>query len=439
MGAANWLSERLRLEGDRGLLGKAFPAEDSFLLGEVALFSFVIIVLTGIYLGVFYEPSTSTVTYQGVVAQYQGQDMPASYVSVLHITYAVPFGMFIRRLHHWGAHLFIASLGLHMLRVFFTGAYRNPREPNWVIGGLLALLAMFASYTGYSLPFDEFASTATGIGYNIAKSVPLVGDFAAKLLFAGTFPATGTIPRLFFIHVMLIPLAIAGLLGLHMFILVRQKHTEAARSTEDATLAGVDESDGSVVIGLPAFPNQAAVSMVVFFLTAALLALLAGLFPVHNVAAYGPNDPAGTPSIVMPDWFLMWFYGFLKIIPSTFSFSVLGVEFNTEFWGGVFLPGIVIGVLILWPFIDRSEGEAHFTADPLARPFQTAVGVGAIVLVLSSSLAGMNNLLASALGTTAAAITPLLTVLVVALPILAAVATYVLASGAEPAGGDDRV
>ena len=436
MGAFSWLNDRLRLDQDKGLLGKAFPAEDTFLLGEIALFSFVILALTGIFLGVFYEPSTTKIAYDGTVAQYQGQDVPASFASVLHITYAVPFGMFVRRLHHWGAHLFIASLGLHMMRVFFTGAYRNPREPNWVIGSLLALLAIFASYTGYSLPFDEFASTATGIGYNIAKSVPLVGDFAAELLFAGTFPSAGTIPRLFFLHVMVIPAAIAVLLGIHMFILVRQKHTEGRRSSADAEQAGVSDDDGSVVIGLPAFPNQAAVSMVVFFLTAATLSLLAGLFPVHNIAAYGPNNPAGTPAIVMPDWFLMWLFGFLKIIPSTFTFHVLGVEFNTEFWGGVVLPGIVFTGLIVWPFIDRTESESHFSADPLSRPFPTAVGIGAIVLVLIASLAGMNNLLATALGTTSDVLTPILTVLVIVLPPVAAVATYILAKGA---GGDDRV
>ncbi|MFB6134414.1 MAG: cytochrome bc complex cytochrome b subunit [Halanaeroarchaeum sp.] len=435
--AREWLSARLKLGGNTGILGKAFPAEDSFLLGEVALFSFVIIVLTGIFLGTFYEPSTAKVAYQGAVAQYQGQEMPASYVSVLHITYDIPFGMFVRRLHHWGAHLFIASLGLHMLRVFFTGAYRNPREPNWVVGSLLALLAMFASYTGYSLPYDEFASTATGIGYNIAKAVPLVGDFLARLVFAGEFPASGTIPRVFFLHVLVIPLAIAGLLAVHMLILMLQKHTEGQRSSELADLAGVEEDDDSVVIGLPMVPNQAAVSMVVFFLTAATLAFLAGFLPVHNIAAYGPNNPASTPAVVMPDWFLMWLYGFLKIIPSTFTVHVAGVEFNTEFWGGVLLPGIVFGVLILWPFIDRAGDESHFSTDPLARPMRTAVGVGAIVLVLIASLAGMNNLLATAIGTTTGAVTPILTVLVIVVPILATLATYLLAAGAET-GGDGR-
>jgi hypothetical protein len=154
------VDDRFDLEGAQSFLGKAFPAEDSFLLGEVALFCFVILVLSGTFLGFFFEPSTSQVEYEGSIAEYQGEEMPEAYVSVLNITYDVPFGMLIRRLHHWAAHLFVASLGLHMLRVFFTGAYRNPREPNWLVGAGLAGASMFAAYTGYALPFDEVASTA---------------------------------------------------------------------------------------------------------------------------------------------------------------------------------------------------------------------------------------------------------------------------------------
>ena len=227
--AYGWFDTRFDLDSGRTFLGKAFPAEDSFLLGEVALFCFLLLVLTGMFLGMFFEPSTSDVEYDGSVAEYQGEELPASYVSVLYITYDVPFGMLLRRMHHWAAHLFVASIGLHMLRVFFTGAYRNPREPNWLVGTGLALLAMFAAYTGYALPFDEFASTATGIGYNLALSVPIIGEPLAQVVFGGSFPSSATIPRLYFLHVLVIPLLIAGLLAVHMAILVRQKHTEAPR------------------------------------------------------------------------------------------------------------------------------------------------------------------------------------------------------------------
>ena len=436
MAVLNWIAQRLQLDREEGLFGKAFPAEDSFLLGEIALFTFVILGATGAFLGAFYEPSTSKVVYEGSVAQFQGEEMHAAFVSVLHLTYDVPYGMFLRRMHHWAAHLFVASLGLHMLRVFFTGAYRNPREPNWLIGTLLAILAMLASYTGYSLPFDEFATTATGIGYNVAKSIPLVGDFVSKLVFAGEFPTSATIPRLYFLHVLVVPALIAVLLAVHMAILVRQKHTEGDRSQDTANLAGVAREDDSVIVGLPAVPNQLAVSAMVFFLTAATLAVLAGFLPAHNVAEYGPSNPASTPALVMPDWFLMWLYGFLKLIPAGLGFTVGGIHVNTEFIGGVVLPGLVFLGIFAWPFLDRAEEPTHFTSDPMARPIPTAVGVAAIVMVMAASLAGMNNLVARILGTSTEVITPFLAVLTIGGPVLACGITYVLVRGAAGGGSD---
>ncbi|QLH77760.1 cytochrome bc complex cytochrome b subunit [Halosimplex rubrum] len=482
--AYDWLDARLDLDSDRDVLGKAFPAEDSFLLGEVALFCFLVLVLTGMFLGFFFEPSTSDVTYEGSVERFQGEEVPEAFTSVLNITYDVPFGMLLRRMHHWAAHLFIASMALHMLRVFFTGAYRNPREPNWLVGTGLAGLSMGAAYTGYALPFDEFASTATGIGYNLAKSIPLVGDAFAKLVFGGSFPSSATIPRFYFLHVLVIPLAIAGLIGVHMLILMRQKHTEAERdgdvpgpappaeggaasggtaaadggdgvatdgaatgsgaATDGGSVAGtvrakvagaVDRDDDSVIVGLPAFPNQAAVSAVVFFLTLATLSLLAGFLPVHNVAEYGPNDPAGTPALIMPDWFLMWVYGFLKLLPSWLAFHVpLVGEVNAEFVGGILMPGLVFGAVAAWPFVDYYRDPEHFSLNPLDRPKQTAVGVFGVTFIMVASIAGMNNIAADALDTGTGAVNAVLWWALLGWPTLCAAITYGLLRG----NGDDE-
>jgi cytochrome b-561 len=461
--AYDWLDSRLDLDGGSDFLGKAFPAEDSFLLGEVALFCFGILVATGTFLAFFYEPSTAAVEYSGSVVRYQGEQLPAAFKSVLNITYDVPFGMFLRRMHHWAAHLFVASIALHMLRVFFTGAYRNPREPNWLVGTGLAGLAMFAAYTGYSLPYDEFASTAVGIGYNVAASIPIVGDPLASIVFGGQFPTSATIPRLFFLHVFLIPAAIVGLLAVHMGILIRQKHTEAQRDDDvvppdagsgaagppagtptpsdgagaaDGGLPLIDRDDDSIVIGLPAFPNQAAVSAVVFFLTMAVLSLLAGLLPVHNIAAYGPNDPASTPSLVMPDWFLMWGYGFLKLTPSWMSFDVLGIHISSEFVGGLFLPSLVFVAVAIWPFIDRAEEPEHFTQNYLDRPFPTATGIVGITLVMVASIAGMDVIVAEILGTSTAVLRPYLTAAIVLVPATAGTLTYAILGGFGE-GGDE--
>jgi cytochrome b-561 len=296
---------------------------------------------------------------------------------------------------------------------------------------------MFAAYTGYALPFDEFAATATGIGYNMAKSVPLVGDVAAKVVFGGSFPSSATIPRFYFLHVFLLPTVIAGLIAVHMTILIRQKHTENPREDDLEGRRHVDADDDSVVVGLPAFPNQAAVSAVVFFLTMATLSLLAGLLPVHNVAAYGPNDPASTPTLIMPDWFLMWVFGMLKVIPGWLTFNVLGIHVNTEFIGGVVLPGVVFVLLFAWPFVDYYEDPEHFTVDPLARPWQTAVGVAGILFVMTASIAGMNTIAAEVVGVGTGTITGLLGIAMVLVPLAGGGVVYLtLSRGTEPADGD---
>ncbi|MFT4956814.1 MAG: cytochrome b-561, partial [Halobacteriales archaeon] len=217
-------------------------------------------------------------------------------------------------------------------------------------------------------------------------------------------------------------------------ILVRQKHTEAPRDDDLESPDGrVSADDDSVIVGLPAFPNQAAVSAVVFFLTLATLSLLAGFLPVHNVAQYGPNDPAGTPALIMPDWFFMWLYGFLKLLPSWLSFSVFGVHFSTEFWGGIVLPTLVFVGVFAWPFLDRTEEPTHFTTSPFDRPWQTAVGVGAVVFILIASLAGMNNIAADVLGVSTGVINPWLTVALIVVPIVFGWIVYAMLSpGEEP-------
>jgi len=427
----DWFDTRFGLGSAQSFLGKAFPAEDSFLLGEVALFCFGLLVASGTFLGFFYEPSIAATQYQGSVMQYQGKEMPAAFVSVLQITYDVPFGMLIRRMHHWAAHLFIAAMALHMLRVFFTGAYRNPREPQWLVGLGLAGLSMGAAYTGYSLPFDEFASTAVGIGYNVTLSVPILGEWLAQVAFGGSFPSGATIPRLYFFHILVIPLAIAGLLAVHMAILVRQKHTEAARDDAVPGRETVAVDDDSVIVGLPAVPNQVAVSAIVFFITLAALSLLSGFLPVHNIAEYGPNDPASTPGLIMPDWFLMWGYGFLKLVPSWLSFDLLGIHFSAEFIGGMVLPGIVFAAVAAWPFIDSVPEPIHFTADPTERPWPTAVGMAGITFIMSASIAGMDVIVAEVVGMSTSALRPYLIGLVVGAPLLIGLASYAVLGGFE--------
>jgi len=414
-----WLDSRLNIEDE--FLGKAFPEDryGSFLLGEVALFSFVILAATGTFLGLLYAPvATKNWTYTGQVTKYAGQNLPGAYASVLRITYDVRLGGYARMMHHWAAYFFVAAIALHMFRVFFTGVYRNPREPNWVIGTTLLLLALLEGFLGYALPMDNFSKTATNIGFELTGTIPVVGHPLTNLIFGGNFPqdAPYVLPRMFFYHVFLFPALIATLIGVHLGILLRHKHTEQAGAR---TRVEADPDDDSVVVGIPFVPNQAVLSLVVFLFTVATVSFLAALFPIQRIAVIGPETIFSTPPNVSPDWFLMWAYGGLKLVPG--SLGSLG-----RFAGGVVFPSLLILVLYAWPFLDRREEPIHFAENPLDRPLPTAVGVGAIVLILMLSLVGMNSIIASAFHTTTGALQTPLTVLTVVVPLVEFLAVYLL-------------
>ncbi|KZN24330.1 cytochrome B6 [Haladaptatus sp. R4] len=414
-----WLDDRLDLQD--GMLGKAFPEDKygSFLLGEVALFSFVLLSLTGTFLGLLYAPvATKGMEYSGQVQSYTGKTLPGAFASVLRISYDIRLGMYFRMMHHWAAYLFIAAIALHMFRVFFSGVYRNPRELNWVVGSLLLLLALGEGFLGYSLPYDNFSKTATSIGFEITNTIPVIGGQLVKLLFGGGFPSNADVvlPRIFFLHVFLLPAAIAALIAVHMGLLIRQKHTEQ-RSARDEVDEIEDKDDKSIVAGVPLVPNQAAMTVIVFSFTTAVISFMAALFPIQRIAITGPADPLSTPPGVVPAWFLMWVYGILKVVPS-------GLGSLGRFLGGVIIPTIIIGVLVIWPFIDRSTEQITFAVNPLDRPAPTAVGVAAITFINLTSLAGMNSQIAETFDTTIGALgTPLL-VLVVVVPILYGLIVY---------------
>ena len=416
-----WLDDRLDLE--RPFLGKAFPEDryGSFLLGEVALFTFVALAVTGTFLGLLYEPvAAESWTYTGQASQYAGQTLPGAFASVLRITYDVRLGFYTRMVHHWAAYFFVAAIGLHMFRVFFSGVYRNPREPNWLIGSTLLLLALVEGFFGYALPYDNFSKTATSIGFEITATIPYLGQAMENLVFGGNFPANApaVLARMYFYHVFLLPAVIAGLVGAHLAILVHQKHTEQ-RGGRGSSEAGPDEGDESVIVGQPLFPQQAAMSLVVFCFTAAVLSFLAAFFPVQRIALVGPASIFSTPPDVSPDWFFMWVFGALKLVPS--SLGSFG-----RFLGGVVGPSLLIVSLYLWVFYDRSETPVHFAENPLDRPLPTAVGVAAIALIAMLSIAGMNTFVARTFGTTTAAVNPVLLVLTAVVPIAEGLIVYAM-------------
>ena len=374
-----WFDERLETGKFRDkFLTKTFPTHPTFLLGEMALFSFITLVLTGIFLGFLYEPSTTMVSLFGAM-------VPSAYASVVRID-LLPMGMIIRRIHHWSAMLMIASALAHLMRIYFTSAYRRPREINWFVGLGLWGITMFAAFTGYLLPYSQFSVTATSIAYYIAKSVPWIGDWISRLLFAGDFPSDGTVPRFFFMHVMLIPAALAGLVALHMLILVKQKHTEPRSNMKRKESEG-----GRRLIGIPIWPEQSIISISFYFFLLFVVVLIATYIPLNPIETYGPPSP-GTP-VMRPDWYFLPIYGFLKLIPGDLAFTILGGKITPETIGGVIFPACLILVFALIPFLDRAKEDQHFMENPLRRPFMTSFGIGGGIFLCMDVAAGYIDVL----------------------------------------------
>ena len=194
---SNYLDERTSISvAVREFGRKIFPDHWSFMLGEVALYSFVVILISGSFLTFFFQASMVEVEYDGSYAPLKGIEMSAAMASSLDISFDIRGGLLMRQVHHWAALLFIASIGLHMLRIYFTGAFRKPRELNWVIGFVLFILAMAEGFTGYSLPDDLLSGNGLRIIDGMVKGIPVIGTWISYLLFGGEFPGTDIIGRL---------------------------------------------------------------------------------------------------------------------------------------------------------------------------------------------------------------------------------------------------
>jgi len=403
----DWIEERLQLQKfSKRYLQKAFPTHPTFLFGEMALFSFIFLVVTGIFLGFSYEPSVREVNLFGRL-------VPAAYASVVKIDVS-SFGLLTRRVHHWSAMLMIASVLLHLMRVYFTGCYKNPREVNWYIGLALFGVTFFASFTGYLLPYSAFSVTATSVGYYIAKSVPWLGDGLSRLLFGGSFPANETIPRFFFMHVMLLPITLISLVGIHMVVLVKQKHSEAREN-----LSKPESQGGKNLIGIPLWPNQVLISLTFLFFMAFVIFFVSVQFPANPVEKYGPPGP-GTP-VMRPDWYFLAIYGLLKLVPGTIHFDMLGAKITSETVGGVIFPGIAGLLLLALPFLDRKDTPMHYMENPLEHPRRTSIGIMGLVLAMMLTMAGYIDVLG---------VSPMkMSIYVVIVTVMAFVAPYLILGG----------
>jgi ubiquinol-cytochrome c reductase cytochrome b subunit len=348
---------------------------------------------------------------------------------VVELSFDVRAGLVMRQAHHWAAIVFIAAVVVHLLRVFFTGAFRRPREINWIIGVTLLVLALFNGFTGYSLPDDLLSGTGLRIAYSIALSIPVVGTWVAFLIFGGEFPAHEIIPRLFVTHILLVPGALAALLGVHLALIWRQKHT-------DFRAGGRRESN---VVGAKLWPSYASYSVGLFFAVAAVTVAMGGLVQINPVWLYGPFRPAQVPSPAQPDWWLGWVEGALRIFPP-WETRAFGYELPNPFYPGVLAPGVIFALLYLWPFLEaRATGDRaphHILDRPRDHPARTGFGVAGLSFVVLLQLAASNDILANWFYASVATITWTFRIAVLVVPPILGYFAYRLMKALQATGAE---
>jgi ubiquinol-cytochrome c reductase cytochrome b subunit len=388
-GTGRFTDDRLRVaKASRAFLRKIYPDHWSFLLGEIALYTFVILLLTGVFLTLFFQPSMTEVTYHGSYTPLDGVRMSEAYSSTLNISFDVRGGLLMRQIHHWAADVFVAAIALHMLRIFFTGAYRKPREFNWLIGITLFTLAFTEGLFGYSLPDDLLSGTGLRILEGVVLSVPVVGTYLTFFLFGGQFPGHDIIPRLYIIHVLLIPGLLLALITAHLFIMFHQKHTQ---------MPGKGHAETNVV-GAPMFPYFMAKTGAFFFFIFGVMALLSTFAQINAIWIYGPYNPSGISAGSQPDWYMGFLEGALRMWPS-WTWNVLGHTFSFNVFLPAFLPlGALLTGLALWPFVERwitgDHREHHVCERPRNAPTRTGIGMGGVTFYGILWLEGGNDLIA---------------------------------------------
>jgi ubiquinol-cytochrome c reductase cytochrome b subunit len=389
--AATWADDRLGLAKATKMMSlrKVFPDHWSFMLGEIALWSFVILLLTGVFLTLWFKPSMGEVTYQGSYDQLRGIQMSEAYASTLNISFDVRAGLLMRQMHHWAAMLFIAAMLVHMMRTFLTGAFRKPRELNWLIGGLLLLLGILEGFAGYSLPDDLLSGTGLRIADGLVKATPVLGSYMSFFMFGGEFPGDVIIPRLYIAHVLLIPGLLLALIGAHMLLLVYHKHTQ---------WPGPGRTEQNVV-GEPLMPIYMAKAGGFFFMVFGVVALMGGLMTINPVWRFGPYNPAEVTAGSQPDWYMGIAEGLLRIMPG-WETHIFGITLS---WN-IFLPGqigpIALFALVLaYPFLEQwvtgDKSEHHLLQRPRNAPTRTAFLAAMITLYGLLWAAGGNDILAT--------------------------------------------
>ncbi|HUR84576.1 MAG TPA: cytochrome b [Solirubrobacteraceae bacterium] len=374
-----FVDERLgAAKGLRKALRYVFPEHWSFLLGEMALYAFVVLLVTGVFLALFFEPNMAQTTWNGPYAPLDGTEMTRAYASALDLSFTVPGGLLMRQTHHWAALLFVVAITLHLLRIVFTGAFRKPREVTYLVGVTLLVLSVLEGYVGYSLLDDLISGMGLAIGYSAALSIPAIGGALGALIWDGPFPGGPAFEsRLFIVHVFVLPAAIATLIGLHLALVMRTRHTQ---------FPGPGRREHNVV-GAPLWPAYALRSMGWMTAVAAVLVLLGGLVQINPIWQWGPYEPWVGSNGAQPDWYLGWLIGALRLMPNWEPNAFGRMLAGNPFFGGVVFPGIVFGFLYVLPVIDRvlftrDRDEHHLLDRARDNPRRTGLLAAMLVFVV---------------------------------------------------------
>ncbi|GLY01788.1 MULTISPECIES: ubiquinol-cytochrome c reductase cytochrome b subunit [Actinoplanes] len=374
----------------RALLNKVFPDHWSFLLGEIALFSFIVLLLSGVFLTLFFDPSMKEVAYDGEYLGLRGTMMSAAYESSLHLSFEVRGGLFMRQMHHWAALLFMASIIVHMARVFFTGAFRKPREINWVIGVLLFLLGFFAGFTGYSLPDDGLSGTGLRIASAIMLALPVVGTWISAAVFGGEFPGELIIGRFYIAHVLLIPGILLALISVHLGIVFKQKHTQWPGPMRTNTN----------VVGERMFPRYAMKQGGFFMAVFGVIALMAGMFQINPIWLFGPYRASEVSSASQPDFYVMFMDGLVRLMPNWQIYIPIGNGYSLPpmFWPAVVGLGALFTLPMAYPWLEARKLKDNRTHNLLERPRdnpeRVGIGMMALTFFIVATISGSNDVIA---------------------------------------------
>ena len=378
----------------RKALRYVFPDHFSFLFGEVALYAFIVLIATGTYLALFFEPSTAETVYRGSYAPLQGIEMSRAYASAVSLSFDVRAGLLMRQTHHWAADVFVAAIVIHLLRIFFTGAFRKPRELTYLIGLGMLFIALLEGFLGYSLVDDLLSGMGLAIGYGVALSIPFIGGNLGLLIWGDPYPGDPAFQsRMFIAHVFVIPGIIGILLALHLALVASRHHTQF-RSTPRQT--------NRTLVGVPSFPGQAPRSLGLMAATASVLFLLGGLVQINPIWLWGPYETWLGTNGAQPDWYLGWLIGGLRLVPGFDVTIGHATVIPNPFWGGALFPLVVLALLALWPWLERrATGDTgyHNVLDrPRDAPVRTALGMAFLTWVVLVFFAGSSDRMFTFLG-----------------------------------------